>query len=70
MRLTHVTQAGERWDTIAWQYYRDVRQVPRLIEANPHAPVSPALPSGLVLAVPLIDAVVAHHPAGVPPWRR
>ena len=70
MRLTHVTQAGERWDSIAWRYYRDVGQVPRLIEANPHAPVSPALPSGLVLAVPLIDSGVANNPAGVPPWRR
>ena len=70
MNLTHITQAGERWDLIAWQYYRDVRQVARLMEANPQAPVAPALPSGLRLTVPIIERTVANKPDGVPPWRR
>lgn len=70
MNLTHITQAGERWDLIAWQYYRDVRQVARLMEANPQAPVAPALPSGLRLVVPMIERAVANNSDGVPPWRR
>ena len=70
MNLTHITQAGERWDMIAWQYYRDVRQVARLMEANPQAPVAPALPSGLRLVVPMIERAVANNSDGVPPWRR
>lgn len=66
--LTHVTREGERWDTIAWQYYRDVRQVPALIAANPHAPLAPVLPSGVRLRVPLIAR--ASTTAALPPWRR
>lgn len=70
MNLTHITQAGERWDLIAWRYYRDVRQVARLMEANPQAPATPALPSGLRLTVPMIERTVANNSDGVPPWRR
>lgn len=70
MNLTHITQAGERWDLIAWQYYRDVRQVARLMEANPQAPATAALPSGLRLVVPMIERAVANNSDGVPPWRR
>jgi len=70
MRLTHITRPGERWDTIAWRYYRDVRQIARLIEANPHAPASAGLPSGLRLVIPLIQASAASGTRGVPPWRR
>lgn len=70
MNLTHITQAGERWDSIAWRYYRDVREVPRLLAANPQAPVVAVLPSGLRLSIPMIEASVAAGSSGVPPWRR
>lgn len=66
--LIHTTRDGERWDLIAWQHYRDVRHVPALIAANPHAPIAPALPSGLRLRVPLIAR--ASTTAALPPWRR
>lgn len=66
--LIHRTREGERWDLIAWQYYRDVRQVPALMAANPHAPVAPTLPSGLKIVVPIISA--ASVTGSLPPWRR
>ena len=70
MNLVHVTKAGERWDMIAWQYYRDVRQAVRLMEANPRAPATAALPSGLRLSIPMIEAAAAVGLNGLPPWRR
>ena len=70
MYLTHITTEGERWDLIAWQYYRDVRQVARLMEANPRAPATAALPSGLRLSIPMIEAAAAVGLNGLPPWRR
>ena len=70
MNLTHITQAGERWDLIAWRYYRDVRQVARLMEANPQAPATAVLPSGMRLTVPMLAREVANNSDGVPPWRR
>jgi phage tail protein X len=69
LAITHRVREGERWDTLAWRYYRDVREMSRLIAANPHAPRSGILPAGLRIAVPLITrpAVTAN---GLPPWRR
>ncbi|MEO1766796.1 tail protein X [Thiobacter aerophilum] len=68
--LLHTTREGERWDAIAWHYYRDVREMARLIAANPHAPRSGRLPSGLTLAIPLIGRPLAVSTAGLPPWKR
>lgn len=65
--LLHTTGQGERWDAIAWQYYRDVARVPALLAANPHAPQGVALPAGLVLQVPLVAR--AGTAQVVPPWR-
>lgn len=69
--LIHITRDGERWDGIAWAYYRDVRQTARLLEANPHLAARPALPSGQKVIVPLIERdPAATDPARLPPWRR
>lgn len=69
--ILHVTTAGERWDAIAWRYYRDVREVPRLLEANPQLSCLPALPSGRQVLVPIIARdPYAIDPSRLPPWRR
>jgi phage tail protein X len=68
--IVHTTIDGERWDLLAWRYYRDVREMPRLIAANPHAPRAGLLPAGLKLAVPLIERPAAVSAAGLPPWKR
>lgn len=64
---THVTREFERWDNIAWHYYRDVSKMGLLIEANPHAPIIPCLPAGLVLRIPLIRA--ENTTQDLPPWK-
>lgn len=69
--LIHITRDGERWDTIAWRYWRDVAELPRLLAANPHLAARPTLPSGQRVVVPIIerrDAAVSA--ARLPPWRR
>lgn len=55
MQLIHITTEGERWDQIAWKYYRRVSPLSLLIEANPHVPVSVRLAAGLRLAIPIIE---------------
>lgn len=66
--LTHITQDGERWDTLAWKYYRDVTQMGLLIEANQHAPIAATLPAGLVIQIPLIQQQ-PESTQGLPPWK-
>ncbi|HBJ6087903.1 TPA: tail protein X, partial [Escherichia coli] len=53
MFLEHVTRDGERWDSLAWQYYGDPLGYPRIIAANPHVAITPVLPSGLLLLIPV-----------------
>lgn len=69
MYLNHITTEGERWDSIAWRYYRDVSQVPRLIEANPHVAITETLGSGIQLSIPVIEEAVTSL-EDLPPWKR
>lgn len=70
MYLNHLTQDGDRWDSIAWRYYGDVKHVPLLIEANPHVPIVEVLSGGLNLAIPVIEADAATALEALPPWKR
>jgi phage tail protein X len=66
--IIHTTQDADRWDLIAWRYYRDVTQMAALVAANPHAPRTGLLPAGLKIAVPLIERAASSD--ALPPWKR
>jgi phage tail protein X len=71
--LLHLTVDGERWDTLAAHYYGDAMAYGRLVEANPHANIVPALPAGLVLLIPVVDATEQAQTLSdeeLPPWKR
>ena len=70
MFLTHITAEDDRWDTLAWRYYRDIRQITLLIDTNPHAPISETLPAGLTLLIPLIAAANSPDLEALPAWKR
>lgn len=70
MYLTHITTEGERWDLLAWRYYRDVNRIPLLVEANPHTPIRETLPSGLTLLIPVIEPDETQIIDELPPWKR
>ena len=65
--LTHITNEGQRWDSIAHYYYADVTKMGLLIEENPHAPITPSLPAGLQLRIPVIEQQTSS--VGLPPWK-
>jgi len=68
--LIHVTKAGERWDSIAWQYYGDAHRYAPIIAANPHVPITPMLPAGIRLNIPVLNRTSGNptNRAGLPPW--
>ena len=68
--IEHITQAGERWDTIAHRYYGDATLLSPLVEANEHLRLLPVLPAGLPVRVPLIDDAEALGPQDLPPLMR
>ena len=71
--IEHITREGERWDSIAWQYYGDATAFGRIIDANPDVDITDTLPSGLTLLIPVLpeSETTAHiAQADLPPWKR
>lgn len=68
--IEHITQEGERWDTIAYRYYGDAALLSPLAEANEHLQLLPALPAGLPVRVPLVADTEALATQDLPPWMR
>ncbi|MBO1856854.1 tail protein X [Burkholderia cenocepacia] len=71
--IRHVTIEGERWDTIAWNYYGDPTAYGAIIEANPAANITPTLPAGVVLLIPILtldEQAVQQSTSDLPPWKQ
>lgn len=70
MYIEHVTKMGERWDLLANHYYGDPLGYERIIADNPHVAITPVLPSGIVLLIPLIASDEAVTAEEIAPWLR
>lgn len=71
--IEHVTVDGERWDTIAWNYYGDPTAYGAIIEANPSADIKPTLAAGVLLLIPVLtlDQQDAQQVSqDLPPWKQ
>jgi len=69
--LIHITRQGERWDAIAWQYYGDAHRYAPILAANPHVPITPMLPVGIRLNIPVLARGADNTSReGLPPWMR
>lgn len=73
--IEHVTREGERWDSLAWQYYGNPYDYGRIIEVNPDLDISARLPSGIVVLVPILPLAAAQAAeqlaaTDLPPWKR
>jgi phage tail protein X len=66
--LLHITMAGERWDTLAWNYYGDATLFSPIVMANPNIPIEPAFEAGLSVAIPILQLTPAN-PTNLPPWK-
>lgn len=68
--LEHITRDGDRYDLLAWDYYGDALRFEPIVVANPAAPITPTLPSGLRLLIPVFAADTVAVTASLPPWKR
>ncbi|MDG9783714.1 tail protein X [Metapseudomonas otitidis] len=66
--IPHTTTEGERWDQLAYRYYGSAYRYDPIVRANPHVPLTLALPAGLELRIPLLDVTAAKQ--DLPPWMR
>jgi phage tail protein X len=69
--ISHITAAGERWDTLAWRYYGDATLFSPIIQTNPQIPIEAVFEAGLNIGIPLlmVDQTV-QRAADLPPWKR
>ncbi|MCV9878853.1 tail protein X [Brenneria izbisi] len=70
MYIEHVTKQGDRWDLLAHHYYGEPRGYDRIIAANPQVAITPVLPSGIVLLIPMIETDEAVTTEEIAPWLR
>lgn len=62
---------GDTWDYVAWRMYGDESLIEILTTANPHIPLTPFLPMGVVMAVPIIETPrPSLNNSQRPPWRQ
>jgi len=66
--LTCLTREGDTWDAIAWRYYGNAYRYPPIIAANPQVPMTPVLPAGIVLTIPVLPR--EPDTQSLPPWMR
>lgn len=64
----YITKDGDRWDLIAYDYYGDATLYESIITANSDIPITPILPSGLKLQIPVRDEIEQIQ-FELPPWR-
>lgn len=67
--FVHISR-GERWDQLAERYYGRAQLYAPLISANPLVPITPTVPAGTRLVVPVLslDNLPAQE-GEQPPWR-
>lgn len=73
--IEHVVIDGQRWDTLAWQYYGNPFAYGRIIEANPAIDIGAQLPSGVTVLIPVIPLAEVRSSGQIanedlPPWKR
>jgi phage tail protein X len=67
--LAHITSDGDRWDLLAWRYYRDATGYERIMAANPTVDRAPVLACGIRLLIPVIETPDTLT-EDLPPWKR
>jgi phage tail protein X len=68
--IPHVTQAGEHWDLLAWQYYGDPTLYGPIVMANPSIPIEPIFEAGLNIGIPILQMSPQAPTSDLPPWQR
>jgi phage tail protein X len=66
---TYITKDNDRWDLIAYKYYKDANKYEGIIQANPQVPITPILDSGIKLKIPVLEENETISFSS-PPWKK
>jgi len=68
--VQYTTKQGDRWDLIAYEAYGDVTKMQIIMDANPAVALTPLIPAGTVLNIPVVEEEEAITLSQLPPWKR
>ena len=66
---SYITKDNDRWDLIAYKFYKNASKYEIIIKANPDVPITPILPAGINLKIPVIDESETIEFV-LPPWKK
>lgn len=66
---TYLATEGDRWDIVAFRAYGDPMRMNELMDANKNVALSPTIPAGTVLNIPVLDEPDLNTSL-LPPWKR
>lgn len=68
--VEHIAQQGERWDDLAFKYYGDSFSFLEIIKANPDIAISPFLPEGSIVKIPIFEDTQISDKTDLPIWKQ
>lgn len=69
--VEYIVKDGDRWDTIANKAYGDPTLFGGIIEANKATVISPIVPTGTRLIIPILEQnEIEVDTELLPPWKR
>lgn len=66
---SYITKDGDRWDLIAYKYYKNPSMYEEIIKANPNVPIEPILSAGINLKIPVLEENTTIK-FDLPPWKK
>ena len=66
---SYITKDNDRWDLIAYKFYKNASKYEIIIKANPDVPITPTLESGINLKIPVIEESETIEFI-LPPWKK
>ena len=66
---SYVTKDNDRWDLISQHFYNTPILYEEIIKANPSIKITPILPSGIKLKIPILDQSETIK-FELPPWKK
>lgn len=66
---SYITKDGDRWDLIAYKYYKNPTMYEEIIKANPNVPIEPILTAGINLKIPVLEESTTIK-FDLPPWKK
>lgn len=66
---SYITKDNDRWDWIAYKFYKNPAMYEEIIKANPNVEIEPILPAGIKLKIPVIEESETIK-FELPPWKK